>query len=79
MVTMLDKLIVRATNDETFRQELLSHPESAVASTDPILSEDECAVLNEYRRISSRVLAQRVRDAHRAHLAAEVGNAAAGM
>jgi hypothetical protein len=79
MLTMLDKLIVRAANDETFRQDLLSHPDAAISSTEPVLSEDECAVLNEYRRVASRMLAQRLRDAHRAHLDAEVGTAAAGM
>jgi hypothetical protein len=79
MLTMLDKLIVRAANDETFRQDLLSHPDAAISSTEPVLSEDECAVLNEYRRVASQLLAQRMRDAHRAHQDAEVGNAAAGM
>lgn len=76
MLTMLDKLIVRAANDETFRQELLSYPDAAIASTTPVLSEDECAVLNEYRRVASQLLAQRLRDAHHAHQDADVSTAA---
>ena len=79
MVTMLDQVIVRAANDEVFREELLSHPDAVLASTEPILSEGECEVLNEYRRVASRVLAQQVRDSHRVHLHEEVGSAATGM
>jgi len=76
MATMLDKLIVRAANDEVFRQEVLTHPDAAIAHTASILSEDECAVLDEYRRAASRLLAQRLKDAHPGYVAEEADNAA---
>jgi len=79
MMTMLDRVIMRAADDETFRKALLADPDAALASTDYTLDEYEHAVLDEYRRVAARMSEQQLTDAIRDYSSAEEGHAAAGM
>ncbi len=75
MMTMLDRVIMRAADDETFRQALLADPDAALASEDYLLSDYECTALDEYRRVASG-MSEPQTDEIRGYSAVEEGYAA---
>ncbi|HEX8700724.1 MAG TPA: Os1348 family NHLP clan protein [Myxococcaceae bacterium] len=76
---MLDKLIMRAADDENFRKALLSNPDAAIANANFTLSEDERAVLEEYRRVACSMTEQQLASAIRDYASANQGKAAIGL
>jgi len=79
MMTMLDRVIMRAADDTTFRTALLADPEETLASEDYHLSDYEYAALDEYRREASRMREQQECDEHRDYSDAGQDSAAAMM
>ncbi len=77
MMSMLDRVIMRAADDETFRQALLADPDVALASTDYTLDDYEHAIVDEYRRVASRMSEQQELNEHRGYMAVEQDSSAA--
>ncbi|HEX8697413.1 MAG TPA: hypothetical protein VF815_01120 [Myxococcaceae bacterium] len=65
MMTMLDRVIMRAADDENFRQALFADPDATLASEDYLLSDYECAALDEYRRVACGMTEEQELDEHR--------------
>lgn len=78
-MSMLEQVFTRAVEDEIFRQALLSDPAAALASAGYALSEDECAVIDEYRRVASTMTDRQLADAIRNYSTARQGGIAAGL
>ena len=75
MMSMLDRVILRAADDETFRKALLSDPDEALASMDYALDDHEYAVIDEYRRVASAMSDQQQSEASRGYSADNGGHA----
>jgi len=78
-MSMLEQVFTRAVEDEIFRKALLSDPAAALKSAAYALSEDECVVLDEYRRVASTMTERQLADAIRDYSAARQGSAVAGL
>jgi len=79
MMTMLDRVILRAADDETFRKALMSDPDAALATMDETLSDYEYEALLEYRRAASRMIEEQELDEPRGYMGSEQDGAAASM
>ncbi len=79
MMTMLDKVIMRAANDENFRKALMTDPDAALATMDEALSDYEYAALEEYRRVACRMIDEQEQDEHRGYMASEHDSSASLM
>jgi hypothetical protein len=79
MMTMLDRVILRAADDVDFRKMLLADPDAALATLDDTLSDYEYEALNAYRREASRMLAEQELHDHYGYRASEQDSAAGLM
>lgn len=79
MMTMLDRVILRAADDEDFRKALLTDPDAALTTMDDTLSDYEYAALEEYRRAALMMIDEQKLDEHRGYRSSEQDRAAALM